>query len=62
MTTMHLSANETSSYRGTVRADIRFRTAEMAYVMGRRFYQVVGSNGRILDVGEVSLSLDISSK
>jgi hypothetical protein len=62
MTTMNLSETETKNYRGVLRADIRFRTAEMAYVMGRRFYQVVGSNGRILDVGEVSLSLDISSK
>lgn len=59
---MHLSANETNAYRGTVRADIRFRTAEMAYVMGRRFWQVVGANGRILDVGEVALTVAPVSK
>jgi hypothetical protein len=62
MATMNLSETETLSYRGTVRADLRFRTAEIAYIRGCRFWQIVGTNGRILDVGEVSLSLDISSK
>jgi hypothetical protein len=62
MTTMYLSANETFTYRGTVRADIRFRTAEMAYIRGSRFWQVVGTTGRILDVGEVVLTVDKTSR
>jgi hypothetical protein len=53
MATMNLSETETLNYRGAVRADLRFRTAELAYSRGKRFWQIVGSNGAILDVGEV---------
>lgn len=53
MATMNLSETETLNYRGAVRADLRFRTAELAYARGKRFWQIVGSNGAILDIGEV---------
>lgn len=62
MTTMYLSATETLNYRGATRADLRFRTAELAYSHGRRFAQVVGSDGRILDVLEVELVLDKTAR
>lgn len=62
LTTMYLSESETRSYRGATRADIRWRAAEFAYSRGSRFAQVVGSNGRILDILEVELSLDTAAE
>ena len=51
--TMYLSERETNHYRGAVRAALKTNAARRAAYAGRRFYQIVGADGRILDVGEV---------
>jgi hypothetical protein len=53
--TFNLSHTETIHYSGAVRAALKTNAARRAYVAGKRFFQVVGADGRILDVGEVSL-------
>ena len=50
--TMHLAPSETNNYaarRAAIKADAEF----FALREGRRFAQIVGSDGRILDVVEV---------
>lgn len=51
--TMHLSESETAGYRGDVRVGVRRLAHTTARKMGKRFAQIVGADGRILDVIEV---------
>lgn len=55
MLTMTLSEIETRLYCAAVRAALRENAAKRAYVAGKRFYQIRGVDGRVLDVGEVQL-------
>ena len=55
MLSMHLSQTETNHYSGAVRVALKTNAARRAYVAGKRFFQIVGADGRILDVGEVAL-------
>ena len=50
--TMHLSLTETINYPA-LRASLRGTARKLASERGRRFAQVVGSDGRILDILEV---------
>lgn len=52
MTTINLSASETKNYSGAARADLKMYAKRTAVAKGRRFAQIVGSDGRILDVVE----------
>lgn len=52
--TMHLTVTETAHYaHPDVRAKLRNTARTLAHKSGRRFAQVVGSDGRILDVLEI---------
>lgn len=53
MLTMHLSYTESANYAGAVRSEIKATARRMATLRGKRYFQIVGANGRILDVGEV---------
>jgi len=53
MLTLHLTENETVGYRGAVRVGVKRLALTTARKMGKRFAQIVGSDGRILDVVEV---------
>lgn len=52
MLTMNLSATETLNYAAK-RAELRNATRSAARKQSKRFAQIVGSDGRILDVLEV---------
>lgn len=49
--TMNLTENETQAY-ATRRAVIRSEAIRLARKAGRRFAQIVGTDGRILDILE----------
>lgn len=51
MVTVNLSACETQAY-ATRRAVIRSEALRLARKAGRRFAQIVGTDGRILDILE----------
>lgn len=51
--TMHLSATETQTY-ATQRDSIRADALRFAQKKGQRFAQIVGVDGRILDVLEAT--------
>lgn len=51
--TMALTEAETADYRGAIRTAIKADARIAAAKRGRRYAQVVGSDGRILDVVEV---------
>ena len=53
MLTMHLTETETVGYKGAVRVGAKRLAITTARKMGKRFAQIVGSDGRILDVVEV---------
>jgi hypothetical protein len=52
MTTIHLSVTQTLNY-AVNRAALKDDARGLARKAGRRFAQIVGSDGRILDVLEV---------
>lgn len=53
MLTMYLTESETVGYKGLIRASVKRLARSTARKMGKRFAQIVGSDGRILDVVEV---------
>ncbi len=55
LTTVHLSTTETLNYT-TERAALRAFAHQTAWKRGSRFVQLVGSDGRILDIIEISLA------
>jgi hypothetical protein len=50
--TMHLSVTETINYPA-LRTSLKETARTLAHKHGRRYAQVVGSDGRILDILEV---------
>lgn len=53
MVTINLSRSETSRYAGAVRQNERVRARLLAAKLGKRFAQIVGADGKILDCVEV---------
>lgn len=52
--TINISASETSTYCGAVRAELRAYAKSRAWRQGRRFVQIVSHDGQILDILEVT--------
>jgi hypothetical protein len=50
--TISLSTTETSTYCGDARRELLAYARDRAFRHGRRFAQIVGADGRILDVVE----------
>jgi hypothetical protein len=56
LATIHLSPSETATYCGAERAALIAYARNRAWRHGRRFAQLVGADGQILDIVEVDLA------
>jgi hypothetical protein len=56
LATIYLSPSETATYCGASRASLIAYARNRAWRHGRRFVQLVGADGHILDIVEVDLT------
>lgn len=56
--TIHITETETRRWAedANLRAELKGEADRRAYLAGRRFWQVAGSNGRMLAVGETGVT------